>query len=295
MTATNTELSLNPEAAGRVSFLEGQGGLPKLQVRTAWSTAEIYLHGAHVTQFQKHHEPPLLFLSGAARFADGEPIRGGVPVIFPWFGPRAGAGAHGVVRKQAWRLQEITAADGGMQVRFEWPGETGAAFRLQYVVTVNESLALELITGNLSPDKPFEFEECLHTYFTVGDISAVSVAGLQGVSYLDNLAQLAPRVEQAAAIRFAAEVDRVYFNTTDAVEIRDEKLGRVIRVAKENSASTVVWNPWIAKAQQMADFGDGEYRGMVCVESGNVKSNSITLPPGGSSTLKVKLSSTALR
>ena len=287
----NTSIQPQPTPS-RVTFLEGQGGLPKLQVSTAWSTAEIYLHGAHVTQFQKHDEPPLLFLSSEARFADGEPIRGGVPVIFPWFGPRAGAGAHGVVRKQAWRLAEIAAvADGTVQVRLEWPGETGATFRLQYVVTVGEALTLELLTTNLSATAAFMFEECLHTYFTVGDISAVAVTGLQGVSYLDNLANLASRVEEAAVIRFVAEVDRVYFNAPGTVEIRDEKLGRVIRVAKEQSASTVVWNPWIAKAQQMADFGDAEYRQMVCVESGNVKANQVTLPPGWSSSLKVKLSS----
>lgn len=282
----------SPTAPSRVTFLAGQGGLPMLQVSTAWSTAEIYLHGAHVTQFQKHEEPPLLFLSGEARFAEGEPIRGGVPVIFPWFGPRAGAGAHGVVRKQSWRLAEIAAAaDGSVQVRLEWPGETGATFRLQYIVTVGEALTLELITTNLSATEPFSFEECLHTYFTVGDISAVAVTGLQGVSYLDNLANLASRVESEAAVRFAAEVDRVYFNAPGTVEIRDEKLGRVLRVEKEHSASTVVWNPWIAKAQQMADFGDEEYRQMVCVESGNVKANQVTLPPGANSSLKVKLSS----
>lgn len=275
-----------------MTFLEGQGGLPMLQVSTAWSTAEIYLHGAHVTQFQKHNEPPLLFMSGQARFADGEPIRGGVPVIFPWFGPHATLGAHGSVRKKSWQLKEVSStADGAVQVRLEWPGETAAAFKLQYVVTVKESLTLELITTNLSADKPFQFEECLHTYFTVGDISQVSVTGLRGVSYLDNLANLSSRLEQEPAIRFASEVDRVYYDTSAAVEIHDEKLGRVIRVEKENSASTVVWNPWIAKAKQMPDFGDEEYRDMVCVESGNVKSNRVTLPPGKSSSLKVKLSS----
>jgi D-hexose-6-phosphate mutarotase len=78
------------------------------------------------------------------------------------------------------------------------------------------------------------------------------------------------------------------------VEIRDERLRRTIRVEKENSASTVVWNPWIAKAQQMADFGDEEYHNMVCVESGNVASNKINLQPGQSSVLKVKLSSSPL-
>jgi D-hexose-6-phosphate mutarotase len=45
----------------------------------------------------------------------------------------------------------------------------------------------------------------------------------------------------------------------------------------------------------MSDFGNDEYEQMVCVESGNVAANSITLPPGGISTLEVQLSSETLK
>ena len=66
-------------------------------------------------------------------------------------------------------------------------------------------------------------------------------------------------------------------------EIADAKWQRKIRVEKSGSTSTVVWNPWIAKARAMADFGDEEYHGMVCVEAGNVGENKVTLAPGKSS------------
>jgi D-hexose-6-phosphate mutarotase len=89
-------------------------------------------------------------------------------------------------------------------------------------------------------------------------------------------------------------VDRIYLDTAHTVEIRDESLRRVIRVEKEGSASTVVWNPWTAKAKAMQDFGDEEYTGMICVESGNVALNKVKLPPGKSTRLKVKLSSALL-
>ena len=78
------------------------------------------------------------------------------------------------------------------------------------------------------------------------------------------------------------------------MDIRDARLGRVIRVAKKHSTSTVVWNPWIAKAQQMPDFGNDEYQRMVCVESGNVNVNKVVLGPGKSSKMKVKLTTSAL-
>jgi len=158
-------------------------------------------------------------------------------------------------------------------------------------VTVSESLTLELVVTNNSPDDKLEFEECLHTYFAVEDITATTIGGLKGVSYLDKVANFAKKKETDDAIRISSEVDRIYLNTTGTVEIRDARLKRVIRVEKKNSASTVVWNPWIAKAQQMPDFGNDEYQQMVCVESGNVNADKIVLDPGKTFTLKVTLSS----
>jgi len=67
------------EIPGRVTFMEGNGGLPKIEVNTDRSTAEIYFHGAHVTDFQKKGEAPLLFTSQFSRFTPNQPIRGGVP------------------------------------------------------------------------------------------------------------------------------------------------------------------------------------------------------------------------
>src|SRR5579859_3592281 len=80
----------------RVSFVAGAGDLPMLAVHTAQSLAEVYLHGAHVTRFEQKGGPPLLFLSEMSKFVPGQPIRGGVPVILPWFGPREGRAAHGI-------------------------------------------------------------------------------------------------------------------------------------------------------------------------------------------------------
>jgi glucose-6-phosphate 1-epimerase len=300
MTTSASGLNAKPEALGRVTFLDGQGELPMLEVSTAWSTAAIYLHGAHVTQFKKKDEPPLLFLSQCSRFAEGRPIRGGIPVIFPWFGPREGLAQHGFARVKAWDLKEFAPApDGSVSVRFRLPEcpEAAAfpAFTADYIVTVNQSLTLQFVITNQSRDAEFIFENCLHSYFEVGDVTAISIGGLKGVNYFDTIASFVEKTEASDALRIASEVDRIYLNATGTVEIRDPRLGRKILVEKQGSASTVVWNPWIAKARQMPDFGDEEYERMICVESGNVASNTITLPPGGSSTLTVKLSSETLK
>src|SRR5436190_10265221 len=138
------------EIPGRVSILDGNGELPKIEVKTDWSTAEIYLQGAQVTDFQKNGEPPLLFTSQCSGFASGQAIRGGVPIIFPWFGARESGPAHGFARLSDWELYEaITVPDGGVSLRFGFPGSALSAtwqpFAANYVVTVTDRLQLELI------------------------------------------------------------------------------------------------------------------------------------------------------
>jgi D-hexose-6-phosphate mutarotase len=299
MAIEKSDSKAGKESLGRVAFLDGRGELPMLEVSTPWSTAEIYLHGAQVTHFQKRDEPPMLFLSQCSRFAQNEAIRGGIPVILPWFGPREGMAAHGFARVKAWDLKEVVhAPDGSVSVRLKLPEYPEAsafpAFDAEYVVTVSRSLNLKLIVTSRSADESLIFENCLHTYFAVGDIKEVEVLGLKGVSYLDKVANFARKTESNEAIRIASEVDRIYLNTSGTVEILDRKLGRKIRVEKQGSNSTVVWNPWIVKAQQMPDFGNEEYERMVCVESGNVAANRIALPPGVVCTLSVSLSTSPL-
>ncbi len=279
-----------------MNVINGRGGLPMVQIQTPWSAAEIYLHGASVTHFQLHGEPPLLFLSEQSRFEKDAPIRGGIPIIFPWFGkPEGRISQHGFARIRSWELVEVRKqTDGSIQVHLSLPASAELlAVPLDYYVTVGRTLTTELVITNFS-EREFQCENCLHTYFTVGDISQVSVAGLQGVEYLDSLDGRARKQEMADAIRFAGEVDRVYLNTPHATEIRDAALNRVIRVEKEGSLTTVVWNPWIAKAKAMADFGDNEYQRMVCVESGNCVANSLKLAPGAESRLKVSYTSLPL-
>ncbi|MEO5804838.1 MAG: D-hexose-6-phosphate mutarotase [Verrucomicrobiota bacterium] len=275
-----------------VIFSKGNGGLPKINVHTDWSEAEIYLNGAHVTKFQIKGEAPLLFMSEKSRFEKGHPIRGGVPVIFPWFGAREGKQMHGFARNLTWELKEISHGSNAVILKLALPDTPEAAefpiFRAEYWVTVGETLALELKITNQSNEN-LSFENCLHTYFAVGEIGAVSVVGLKGTEYLDKVGTVARKKETDEQIKFSGETDRVYLSTTNTTEIHDAKLKRKIIVEKEGSASTVVWNPWIAKAKAMADFGDEEYLRMVCVESGNVSENKIVLPPGKTSSLKINL------
>jgi D-hexose-6-phosphate mutarotase len=265
-----------------------------VRVETETSLAEVYLLGAHVTHFQRHDEQPILFLSREAVFAPGKPIRGGVPVIAPWFGSREGNPAHGFVRTQNWDLLEVgLSGEGDARLRFRLPEMPETAewprFVAEFEVLVGHTLEMELKVTNVDAARELSLESCLHTYFSVSNIVNTDVCGLRGVKYLDALDGFREKIEAEAAIKFTGEVDRVYLNSPETVEIVDHGWGRVIEVAKSDSLSTVVWNPWVEKSKRLTDYGDDEYLRMVCVESGNVKQNQTVLQPGQAAVLGVAI------
>jgi D-hexose-6-phosphate mutarotase len=295
-TATGPKESAMPH---HVTFMEGNGNLPIVEINTGASHAELYLHGAQVTHFQKQGEPPVLFLSKVSRFEAGTPIRGGVPIVLPWFGQREGEPSHGFARRQSWQLRGIsTRADGSMRLRLHLPPSPESSilppFEAAYSVSVGKVLKLELVVTNTSENLDFVFENCLHTYFTVGDISSVKLTGLKGATYLDQCQSLAQKTQEEEELLITGETDRIYTGHSGEVQIIDPKLGRRITISKEGAASTVVWNPWSDKAQVIPDLGNDEYPQFVCVESGNVGPDKLTLKPGETSTLSVSISTSAV-
>jgi glucose-6-phosphate 1-epimerase len=282
---------------GSVRVVEGPGGLPRLDIATPVATAQAYLHGAHLTHWQPSHaKAPVLWMSEHSLWQDAKPIRGGVPICFPWFGPHrseSSAPAHGFARLLDWTLAGAVERDGAVAVTFALDGARLSEvwpfrFRAEYEVVVGATLAMSLEVENRDRIG-FSFEEALHTYFAVSSIADVSIAGLERTPYLDKAGGLTERTQDDTPIRFTRETDRVYLETAATCSIDDPGQQRRIIVSKDNSRSTVVWNPWIAKARAMADFGDEEWRGMVCVETANVGAAAVRLAPGERHRMTVSL------
>lgn len=283
-----------------VTFEPGEGGLVRAAISTDAAEAHVYLHGAHVTRFQPRGKADVLFMSGKSLFAPGKAIRGGVPLIFPWFGAKAGdpsAPAHGLVRTAAWAVHCVTAAGEGAHrvIRLTFALKSDAAtkarwphdFELFYSVTIGHTLQLELDVRNpAGSSQPFTFEEALHTYLVVGDVRKVAIDGLSGRTFLDKPDGFKRKVQPPGPFGINAETDRVYLDTPDTVTVNDPVGSRVLSVSKENSAATVVWNPWIAKAKAMSDFGDDEWPLMLCVETANVDANAVMLAPAHSHAMR---------
>jgi D-hexose-6-phosphate mutarotase len=212
-----------------------------------------------------------------------------VPICFPWFGAKAGspeAPAHGFARILTWAVSTITREmDGRLRAVLELTPEAAARggfpreLSLSLAVTAGLTLRLELTARNID-SAPATFEEALHSYFAVSDIRQIRIRGLEGVAYVDKTAAMARKPGESDPIAIAAETDRVYLGTKGTVTIEDTGWKRRIIVSKTGSATTVVWNPWIAKAKAMPDFGDDEWPGMVCVETANAMDDAITLAPG---------------
>lgn len=278
------------------SVAAGNGGLEKVSVESADASGEIYLHGAHVTSWKPAGREEVLFLSSGSRWEDGRAIRGGVPICFPWFGAKAGdsqAPAHGFVRTKGWQLESIARVEGGVQVSMFtesneetkrwWPAD----FHLAYRVTFGSELTLELEATNTGNDSS-RFEEALHAYHKVGDILKARVRGLDAVEYIDKTDSNRKKV-QSGEIAVVSETDRVYLNTQAAIELEDPVLHRRTRVEKQNSRTTVVWNPWIEKAHSLPDLADKEWIEMVCIETSNVGDFAVELAPGQQHTMKATL------
>ena len=284
---TIAELNEKYGLAGKAAVVAGENELPRVDVATDAASGSVYLHGAHVTDYRPAGGESVLFLSAASHFEAGKAIRGGVPICFPWFGPKANdpaAPAHGLARTATWTLAGIADKDGGVAVTSTHRIEP---YDLHYECLFGSSLTLTLRVTNTS-DQPQRYEAALHTYLAVADVRKVAVTGLEEVGYFDKVAD-APNPSAGEPILFTEETDRVYQDTTHPCVLHDPVHRRKIAVEKSGSQSTVVWNPWIAKSARMGDFGDDEWPGMCCIETACVEPNGMTLMPGATSHVATRI------
>ena len=281
------QLNQRHAIAGKLRFVDAAPCLPVAEVTLPQASARIAVNGAQVLEWAPAGHPPVIWVSRAAVYQAGKGVRGGVPVCWPWFGAgEGGRPAHGFVRTRLWQVRQtgLGPADTAfLRLGLTDDESTRAlwnhAFDLELVVSVGAALKMELITRNPGA-QPFTLTDGLHTYFRVGDIGKTHVLGLEDAAYLDKV-QGMQEFRQRGAVAFDGETDRVYLDTSADCIIDDAVLGRKIRVAKSGSRSSVVWNPWSGKEKSFADMAEGEYRDMLCVETTNAATDSVTVPPGG--------------
>lgn len=289
-----------------VSFIDGPGGIPVVEVSNQHATAVISLQGAHLLSWVPKGNDDVIWLSEEAKFAEGKSVRGGVPVCWPWFGAYlserdgftahasdADFPAHGFARTTYWQVVKIEILENGYtcitfttgphpETAMMWPADTEVAFQL----CIGTKLEMELLTRNKG-SMPVTIGQALHTYFRIGDVSKVRLHGLDDTQYQDKLESFKCKY-QHGPVTVDGEVDRIYLDTVGDCVIEDCSLKRRIIIRKCGSHSTVVWNPWQETAEKMGDLGKDGYKEMLCVESSNAAEDVVTIEPGKSHRLWVQ-------
>ncbi|PGH28028.1 hypothetical protein AJ80_00283 [Polytolypa hystricis UAMH7299] len=257
----------------------------------------VNLFGATVVSWKLANGAEQLFLSEKAVLDGSKPIRGGIPLVFPVFGPppkdhaTSSLPQHGFARNSYWELlgkstSEASDRQGDNSVKLDfglstsmlsdafkgaWPYDFG----LVYSVTLSKgSLETSLQIQNKG-DKSFEFQTLLHTYFRIDDITGIRILNLESKSYTDKTRDGATFTESSPAIAITQETDRVYQSLDPAVPIivasAADNHSPILTVSREGLNDVVVWNPWIEKAKAMGDFApDDGYKNMLCIEAGSV-------------------------
>jgi glucose-6-phosphate 1-epimerase len=277
------------------------------EVHTRHGVARIARQGAQLLRYVDAEGKPLIWLSETAAYKKGQPLRGGVPVCWPWFGdyqrnPQAvrdtvradaDAPAHGLVRALDWNLTEQTLTPDAAELLFTFDATRDMApWRHPAILTLAmrfaESVTLTLSVRNLGEDALTQ-SLALHTYLAVGDSRRVHIAGLEGARYIDTVGGTWQEKTQTGPIAIVSETDRIYLGGEGRTVIHDPVWRRSIHVVSRHSASTVVWNPWVEKSRRLSQFSEDAWQAMVCVETARVMDDVLVVAPGATGTVSVSL------
>lgn len=282
------------------------GGLPCWRLVSPYGEALVARQGAQVLRYAPNGQPPVIWLSDLAAFQPGRPLRGGVPVCWPWFGqfdrnpqavqamvvPGAETPAHGFARELDWREAGARAEGEAACLRLEldlpaghggWRHAAGLTLELR----LDQALELTLSTHNAGREA-LTLSQALHTYFAVSDVRDVAITGLDGASYIDTLREWTAHAQQGP-LSVEGELDRIYTGVSDPIAIRDPGWRRTIEIHAAGSHSAVVWNPWVDKAQRLSQFRPAAWRDMLCIETARVWDDLLEIAPGDSADMRVAL------
>jgi len=275
-----------------------------VRIENQVAVATIFLQGAQLSEYTVKGQEPLIWCSESCDYTDGKPLRGGIPICWPWFGDLQHnptdvqtmilddtPAAHGFVRNRPWNLTKIQLIDEQrtditLNLEVNEDKQTAAGFNceLQLVISVGATLSLEFTVKNRG-NKTVCFASALHSYFSISDIDSVAVNGLENVEYIDCVDNWSEQLQNSAVV-VDKEIDHIYQDSNKEITIVDQGWKRVVSITSEGSNSTVLWNPWIEKSKRLSNFDDQDYRKMLCIETANIRSDSVQLQPGATHLLR---------
>ncbi len=277
-----------PLPEGMTEVILGNAGLRGWRIATEACDALVSAQGAQLLAFQARGKDPLLWLSAQAAYTPGKAIRGGIPLCFPWFGPHPtdpDKPAHGFARQREWTLASATLNGDVLELELQlgadtatralWPHDFLATLRM----SLGRTLSLQLSVTNTGRHD-FHFSFAFHSYFPLADSREARVEGLEGSTFIDQLRAGLDRQRQHGPVHFDGETDRIFLHTAGRCRLVDEVRDRALGISAPNCRSVIAWNPGAAKTARFGDMAPEAWRGMACVESGNIEDDAVTLPAG---------------
>uniref|UniRef100_A0A7C9CKM6 glucose-6-phosphate 1-epimerase n=1 Tax=Opuntia streptacantha TaxID=393608 RepID=A0A7C9CKM6_OPUST len=272
-----------------VNMIHDADGIPRiLLTEPMGSSAEVLLYGGQVVSWKSERREELLFMSSKALWKPPKAIRGGIPVCFPQFGNFGSLEQHGFARNRMWSLDSSPAPlppannHSTVDLILKSTDEDQKTWQRSFELRLRISLSAGKLTFiprvRNTDNKSFSFMFALRNYLSVSDISEVRVEGLETLDYFDNLRHRERYTEQADAITFDGEVDRVYLRTPPKIAVIDHEKKRTFVLRKDGMPDAAVWNPWDKKAKAIQDLGDDDYKSMLCVDSAVVESPIVLKP-----------------
>jgi glucose-6-phosphate 1-epimerase len=270
-----------------IRFADSDLSYPIFEIDHPTCVARVAMHGAHVLSWRPVDEEEVLYLSPDAIFKKGKPIRGGIPICWPWFNAHPSDStqpSHGLVRGRFWEFVSASEDEFGVELRF---AVADGIWKAELSVRAGEVLEVSLKSKNES-EVPIVVSGALHTYLGISDISQVRVVNLDGCEYLDTVGERVMR-KQKGDVVFDREVDRIYESSSSTLLV-DDLSGRTILVEKMGSPSTVVWNPWAEKAAALSDLPDDGYQKFCCIEAAIANDRAEIIMPGSLHVLMTRIS-----
>jgi glucose-6-phosphate 1-epimerase len=264
---------------GQIKHVARTDQMNTLEITHQTCTAKISLYAGQVLAWQPVNQQPVFWLSNDAIFAQGTPIRGGIPLCWPWFGPYQApsgetAGNHGFARQRSWQLGEVNINKENVDVTLFLSGKDEHTlwphhYQLKQVLIFSTGFEQKLFISNLS-SVAFEYSGALHSYFAVSHPENAQISSLADFPFDDKVTgkeqQLAPLAD------CVGEIDRVYY-ANEVCSIEDKQWQRTINVSSTNCQQWVLWNPGVALAKNMKDLHDGAENEFVCVEAANTNTH----------------------
>lgn len=297
---TIEELTRRYGAPERIVFRRGHCGYPEVAIANKFGVAEISLLGANVLSYRPTGHTQVLFRPAKRDYNRGESFHGGIPVCWPQFGKLAipGMGAHGFARIMPFSVRStqyskdmteiVLGLESNDETKSLWPHD----FDLEVKISVSMKLNLALTTKNTG-EKPFGFSAGFHPYFLLRERNAATVRGLDAEPYIYAI-DMSEHV-QTGDLALDRDMDHV-FSLKAALKhefaVVDPGLKRAIAMVSSGNSKAVVWNP--GPDAPPADFGEGDWRRMICVEPvTDWPGTGEPLEPGGKRTLTVAIQSVA--